>query len=55
MEPARGTAAAHAAIRTLIPFLETDRALAPDIATAAEVVRSAALVDASEEAVGDLR
>ena len=55
MQPARGTAAAHTAIRTLIPFLETDRALAPDIATAAEMVRSAALVDAAEEAVGDLR
>jgi histidine ammonia-lyase len=55
MEPARGTTEAQTAIRTLIPFLDMDRALAPDIATAAEMVRSAALVDAAQEAVGELR
>lgn len=55
MEPAPGTAAAHAAIRTLVPFLDTDRALAPDIATATDAVRSASLLDAAEEAVGELR
>jgi histidine ammonia-lyase len=55
MEPARGTGAARTAIRTLIPFLETDRALAPDIATATDLVRKGTLVTAAEEAVGDLR
>jgi histidine ammonia-lyase len=55
LEPARGTGGARTAIRTLIPFLETDRALAPDIATATEMARSGTLLDAAEEAVGDLR
>jgi histidine ammonia-lyase len=55
LQPARGTGAARTALRTVIPFLETDRELAPDIATVSELVRSAALVDAAEEAIGDLR
>lgn len=55
LEPARGTGAARQAIRTLIPFLETDRELAPDIAAATGLVREGTLVDAAVEAVGDLR
>jgi histidine ammonia-lyase len=55
LEPARGTGSARTAIRTLIPFLETDRELAPDIAAATELVREGTIVDAAEEAIGDLR
>jgi histidine ammonia-lyase len=55
LEPARGTAAARTAIRTLIPFLAADRELAPDIATATTLVRGGALVEAAIEAVGELR
>ncbi|MDQ4005814.1 MAG: histidine ammonia-lyase [Actinomycetota bacterium] len=55
LEPARGTAAARTALRTLIPFLDADRELAPDIAAAASLVRDGALVDAGVEAVGELR
>jgi histidine ammonia-lyase len=55
LEPGRGTGAARTAVRTLIPFLETDRELAPDIAAAASLVRGGALAQAAAEAVGDLR
>ena len=55
LEPARGTGAALTAVRTLIPFLETDRELARDIAAATGLVRERTIVDAAEEAVGDLR
>jgi len=55
MEPARGTGAARTAVRTLIPFLDADRELAPDIATAASLVRDGVLADAAAEAIGALR
>ncbi|MGH2710399.1 MAG: HAL/PAL/TAL family ammonia-lyase, partial [Actinomycetota bacterium] len=55
LEPARGTAAARDAIRTSIPFLETDRALAPDIASATGMVSAGTLVAAAEEAIGEVR
>lgn len=55
LEPARGTSAAQRAIRERIPFLEADRALAPDIAVATDLVRAGALRDAAEQAIGELR
>jgi histidine ammonia-lyase len=54
LQPARGTAAALAAIREAVPFLEGDRALKPDIDAMIELVRSGELVNAVEKAVGGL-
>jgi histidine ammonia-lyase len=54
LEPAPGTAAARAAIRQLVPFLEEDRALKPDIDIVVELVESGALLAAAEAAVGTL-
>lgn len=55
LDPARGTGAARTAVRGRIPFLDTDRALAPDIESATDLVREGTLVTAAEEAVGELR
>jgi len=54
LHPARATAAALTAIREAIPFLEGDRALKRDIDAAVGLVRSRALVEAVEHAVGPL-
>ena len=54
LKPAPGTAAALAATRELVPFLEEDRQLKPDVEAAIEIVRSGALVAAVEAAVGPL-
>lgn len=48
----RGTQAAHAAARDAIPVWLTDRAPAPDIAAARELIRSQLLVRAAESAIG---
>ena len=55
LEPARGTGAARTTVRTLIPFLDVDRELAPDIAAATSLIRSGAMVAAAAEAVGEIR
>jgi histidine ammonia-lyase len=55
LEPARGTSAARAAVRADIPFLATDRELAPDITIATHLVREGTLLTAAEEAIGELR
>jgi histidine ammonia-lyase len=54
LRPGRGVAAAAAAIREVIPFLDGDRQLKPDIDDAVELVQSGALVEAAESAVGPL-
>ena len=54
LEPARGTAAALAAIREMVPFLDGDRELKPDVDVAIEIVESGALVEAVESAIGSL-
>lgn len=54
LQPAEGTAAALAAVREEVPFLDTDRELKPDIDDAIELVQSGILVDAVERAVGPL-
>jgi histidine ammonia-lyase len=54
LEPGAGTRAARDAIRAVVPFLDADRELGSDIAAACELVRSGALVEASERAVGEL-
>ncbi len=55
LRPAPGTAAARDAIRQLIPFIDEDRALKPDIDAVIEVVQSGTLLEAVESAVGPLQ
>ncbi len=52
--PARGTRAARGAVRAVVPFLEADRELAPDISAVTEMVRTGALMGAVEAAIGPL-
>ena len=54
LEPASGTAAARDAIREVVPILETDRELGPDIEAVTGLVRSGAFVEAAGSAVGPL-
>lgn len=54
LSPAPGTAAALAAVRRVIPFLEEDRALAADLDAAVQLVASGALVEAVQGVVGPL-
>ncbi|MGH2546120.1 MAG: histidine ammonia-lyase [Actinomycetota bacterium] len=54
-EPARGTGAALRAVRARVPFLDRDRDVSVDIAAAAELLRSGALIEAAEAAAGQLR
>jgi histidine ammonia-lyase len=54
LEPAVGTAAARAAIRERVPFLDADRELRPDIDAVTELVRNGTLLEAAEAAVGAL-
>ena len=54
LEPAAGTRAARDAVRAVVPFLERDRELGPDIEAAVRLVRAGAVVDAAEAAVGAL-
>jgi len=54
LEPAAGTRAARDAIRARVAFLDADRELGADIGAVTELVRSGALLDAAEEAVGAL-
>jgi len=55
LRPARGVAAAHAAIRAVAATLDADRALDQDLERVATVARSGDLVAAVEQAVGSLR
>jgi histidine ammonia-lyase len=54
LRPGAGVAAAVAAVREAVPFLEGDRQLKPDIDDAIELVQSGALVGAVEAAIGPL-
>jgi len=54
LRPAAGTAAALAAVREGISFLQADRQLKPDVDRAVELVRSRVLVAAAESAIGPL-
>jgi len=49
-----GTRAAYQAVRSRVPYLAEDRVLATDIEAMVAVIRSGALVDAVERAVGAL-
>ncbi|MGH9304085.1 MAG: histidine ammonia-lyase [Acidimicrobiales bacterium] len=52
--PARGTRAAHSAMRELIAPLEADRELKKDVDAAIELVRSGAVVEMVEREIGAL-
>jgi histidine ammonia-lyase len=54
LAPAAGTGAAHAAVRQRIPGPGPDRRLAPELATAEELVRSGAVLEAVGRAIGAL-
>jgi histidine ammonia-lyase len=54
LEPGPGTAAAVAAVRTAVPGPGPDRWLAPELAEAEALVRSGAVVEAVEGAIGRL-
>jgi histidine ammonia-lyase len=49
-----GTRPAYETVRGVIPKLEDDRVLAPDLAAAGELVRSGAVLRAVEQAIGEL-
>ena len=50
--PGEGVAEAHARVRAVVPRLEGDREPGPDLAAAAELVRSGSLADLAEPAPG---
>ena len=54
LKPGEGTIEAYRAIREVVPHLETDRFLAPDIAAVKELFRSGKLTAAVEAVVGAL-
>lgn len=54
LEPAPGTRAARDAVRRLVAHLDADRELGPDIEAVVTLVRSGALLEAAEGAVGPL-
>ncbi|HUH07266.1 MAG TPA: histidine ammonia-lyase [Egibacteraceae bacterium] len=53
-EPAPATAAARAAMREAVPFLDADREIAADIAAATDLVRRGGLAGAVEQLIGPL-
>jgi histidine ammonia-lyase len=54
LSPGRGTAAAHAAVRASVPFLDADASLSPYLAVLEEQTNSGRIVTAVEAAVGEL-
>ncbi|MCL2226206.1 MAG: histidine ammonia-lyase [Oscillospiraceae bacterium] len=50
--PGRGTEAVHAAVRSLVPHLEEDRVLHPDIIVIRDAIRNETILGAAEAAVG---
>jgi histidine ammonia-lyase len=54
LRPSSGTEAALLCIREVVPFLDSDRQLKPDIDEAIELVRRGALLEAVEDTVGSL-
>ena len=54
LRPGRGTGAAHACIRSAIPFLRHDEFLHPLIERALDLTRSGAVLEAAEAEIGAL-
>jgi histidine ammonia-lyase len=55
LAPAPGTGAALASVREGVPGPGPDRWLSPELAAVEELVRSGAVVDAVEDAIGSLQ
>jgi histidine ammonia-lyase len=55
LRPAKGTGAARDAVREVVPFLNEDRALKPDIDEVLELVQSGELLEVVESATGALQ
>ncbi|MGZ4110660.1 MAG: aromatic amino acid lyase, partial [Actinomycetota bacterium] len=55
LDAAAGTRVARDAVRSIVPFLDRDRELAPDIEGVVRIVRDGSLVDAVEREIGELR
>ena len=51
--PGSAVAAAHAALRDRIPFLDRDRAMDAEVATAVRLVADGTLLEAARAALGD--
>ncbi len=54
LQPGRGTAVAHRMLRELVPHLEDDRTLSPEIDAVTQLVRSGELVRTVQAMVGAL-
>ena len=55
MQPGAGTQAAYGVIRKVVPHLEKDRILSEDVKRIVQLIRSGAIMDAVENAVGTVR
>lgn len=53
-KPGTGVAAAYEVIRSVVPFMETDRPLYPDIEQVLELVQTGAILEAVENTIGPL-
>ena len=54
LAPGRGTAAAHAAVRAAVPFIEADASLTPHLAVLETLTSTGRIAAAIESAVGEL-
>ena len=52
--PGKGTGAVHTVIRSIVPHLDDDRVLSPDILAIRDAITDESLVNAAEAAVGEL-
>ena len=52
--PGKGTGAVHSVIRSIVPHLDDDRVLSPDILAIRDAIINKSLVDAAENAIGEL-
>jgi len=52
--PGKGTGAVHSVIRAVVPHLDDDRVLSPDILAIRDAIQNESLLKAAESAVGDL-
>jgi histidine ammonia-lyase len=48
LEPGKGSGAAHRLLRSVVPHLEDDRVLAPELAQARDLIASGRVVEAAE-------
>ena len=52
--PGKGTEAVHKMVRSLVPHLDEDRVLTPDIMAIRGAIRDASILEAAEQEVGEL-